>query len=78
METKTKIIHMYELPNNNLIITVIKMFNNLKRLQIKKKKNCSQESSPWTKWEYQQKEIQKEPNRNSGVEKNKKFTERFQ
>ena len=36
METKAKTIQMYELPNNNLI-TVIKMFNNLKRLQIKKK-----------------------------------------
>ena len=37
METKAKTMQMYELPNNNLIITVIKMFNNLKRLQIKKK-----------------------------------------
>ena len=36
METKAKTIQMYELPNNNLI-TVIKMFNNLKGLQIKKK-----------------------------------------
>jgi len=31
METKTKIIQTYELPNNNLIIAVIKMFNNLKK-----------------------------------------------
>ena len=72
METKAKTMQMYELPNNNLIITVIKMFSNLKRLQIKKKtvaRKAVHEPNEKTKKKKKKIEIQKEPNRNSGVEK---------
>ena len=66
METKAKTMQMYELPNNNLIITVIKMFNNLKRLQIKKKLQPEKQSM-----NQMRKPKKKKKNRNSKRTKQK-------